>query len=130
MKEDRVRLPRILLAAPKSGSGKTMITCGILQVLKRQGCRVAACKCGPDYIDPMFHRQVLGIPSGNLDTYFTDEVLTRQLLKKRAENMEITVLEGVMGYYDGLCGQSEIASTYEVARVTKTDEAVARVVPR
>lgn len=120
MKEDRVRLPRILLAAPKSGSGKTMITCGILQVLKRQGCRVAACKCGPDYIDPMFHRQVLGIPSGNLDTYFTDEVLTRQLLKKRAENMEITVLEGVMGYYDGLCGQSEIASTYEVARVTKT----------
>lgn len=114
------RASRILFAAPKSGSGKTMITCGIIELLKRQGKKLASFKCGPDYIDPMFHRQVLGIPSGNLDTYFTDSMLTRKLLMDKAGNADLTVIEGVMGYYDGLGGRSETASTYEVARVTKT----------
>lgn len=112
--------PRILFAAPKSGSGKTMITCGVIELLKRKGRRVASFKCGPDYIDPMFHRQVLGISSGNLDTYFTDDILTQKLLRNKAKNADITVIEGVMGYYDGLGGQSEEASTYDVAKVTKT----------
>lgn len=114
------KAPRILLTAPKSGSGKTMITCGIIELWKRQNKRVASFKCGPDYIDPMFHRRVLGISSGNLDTYFTDDGLTRKLLMDKAENADVTVIEGVMGYYDGLGGQSEQASTYELARVTKT----------
>ena len=113
-------LPRILLAAPKSGSGKTMITCGIIELWKRQGKKVASFKCGPDYIDPMFHRQVLGIESGNLDTYFTEDTVTRYLLRKRAKEADIAVIEGVMGYYDGLSGTSERASTYEVAKVTAT----------
>lgn len=114
------KMPRILFAAPKSGSGKTMITCGMIEVLKRRGLKAASFKCGPDYIDPMFHRQVLGIASGNLDTFFTDEKTTKYLLEKKAMEADITVLEGVMGYYDGLGGQSESASTYEVAKVTKT----------
>ncbi|MBR1693548.1 MAG: cobyrinate a,c-diamide synthase [Lachnospiraceae bacterium] len=113
-------MPRILFAAPKSGSGKTMLTCGMIEVLKRRSFKVASFKCGPDYIDPMFHRQVLGIPSGNLDTFFTDAQTTRFLLAKKAAKADITVLEGVMGYYDGLGGQSEKASTYEVACVTET----------
>lgn len=113
-------IPRILFAAPKSGSGKTLITCGVIELLKRRGKKVVSFKCGPDYIDPMFHRRVLGISSGNLDTYFTDEELTRHLFQKKAADADIAVMEGVMGYYDGLGGQSEKASTYEVAKVTKT----------
>lgn len=97
-----------------------MITCGIIELLKRRNQKIASFKCGPDYIDPMFHRQVLGVPAGNLDTFFTDAVRTRQILLKRAEAVNITVIEGVMGYYDGLGGQSERASTYEVAQTTQT----------
>ena len=69
--ENRESLPRILLAAPASGSGKTLVTCGLLRLLQRHQLQPAAFKCGPDYIDPMFHRQVLGIPSRNLDTFFS-----------------------------------------------------------
>ena len=111
---------RILLCAPKSGSGKTMITCGIITLLKKKGLNVSAFKCGPDYIDPMFHRQVLGVPSGNLDNYFTEAETLNYLLKKKAEKAEITVIEGVMGYYDGLGGVLTDASAYDVARVTST----------
>ena len=111
---------RILFAAPKSGCGKTMITCGAIELLKRRGLNVSSFKCGPDYIDPMFHRRVFDIDSGNLDTYFTDEETTRYLLHRKAKETDITVIEGVMGYYDGLGGVSVNASTYEVARITKT----------
>lgn len=115
-----MKLPRIMLAAPASGSGKTLITCGILQALKNRGIKPASFKCGPDYIDPMFHGKVLGIPSGNLDTYFTDEKMTRYLFGREAKKAEISVLEGVMGYYDGLAGISTKASAYDVAGVTDT----------
>lgn len=113
-------MPRILFAAPKSGSGKTMITCAVIELCKRKNLKIASFKCGPDYIDPMFHRKVLGIPSGNLDTFFTDAKTTEYLLSEKAKQADITVLEGVMGYYDGLSGTSERASTYEVAKATKT----------
>lgn len=113
-------MPRVLFAAPKSGSGKTTIVCGMIELMKQRKLRTASIKCGPDYIDPMFHRKVLGIDAGNLDTFFTDETTTRYLLEKKAEHADITVMEGVMGYYDGLGGQSEKASTYEIAKVTRT----------
>ena len=74
-----MKQPRFMLAAPSSGSGKTMITCGILQILKNRGYRVSSFKCGPDYIDPMFHTKVLGTISRNLDTFFTDSNTTRYL---------------------------------------------------
>ena len=115
-----MKIPRVLFAAPKSGSGKTMITCGIIELLKRKGRKVVSFKCGPDYIDPMFHRRVLGIPSGNLDTYFTDADITRYLFIEKAEEADIAIVEGVMGFYDGLAGMSVLASTYEVSRVTRT----------
>ncbi len=112
-----MRLPRILLSAPASGSGKTMLTCGILQVLKNRGLRPVSFKCGPDYIDPMFHRTVLGTPSRNLDTYFTNAQTTRYLMQRAAasEQADIAVIEGVMGYYDGLAGISDKASAYDAA---------------
>ena len=110
-----MRLPRIMLAAPSSGSGKTLITCGILQALVNRGFRVASFKCGPDYIDPMFHSRVIGVKSGNLDTFFTDKATTRYLFGRSAAEAEISVAEGVMGYYDGLGGISEEASSSDVA---------------
>ena len=63
-------LPRILIGAPRSGAGKTLVTCALLQALKERKKRVVSFKCGPDYIDPMFHREALGIDSDNLDSYF------------------------------------------------------------
>lgn len=110
-----MRIPRILLTAPASGSGKTLITCGILQALVNRGLRVASFKCGPDYIDPMFHGKVIGTKSRNLDTFFTDEATTRYLFAKNAEDCDVAVAEGVMGYYDGLGGIRTEGSTYEVA---------------
>ncbi len=115
-----MKIPRLLLAAPKSGSGKTMITCGLLNLLKRQKKRVAAFKCGPDYIDPMFHSQVLGIKSRNLDSFFTDEEETKRILINNSRGFDIAVIEGVMGYYDGLGGFLTKASSFDVARITKT----------
>ena len=102
MTEDQT--PRFLLTAPKSGSGKPLVTCGILAALRKRGLRVSSFKCGPDYIDPMFHSRLLGAKSRNLDTFFTDEETTRYLMKRGAEDTDISVVEGVMGYYDGLGG--------------------------
>ncbi|HIZ21837.1 MAG TPA: cobyrinate a,c-diamide synthase [Candidatus Blautia faecigallinarum] len=115
-----MRLPRIMLSAGSSGSGKTLLTCGLLKALSDLGVKTASFKCGPDYIDPMFHSRVLGIPSRNLDTFFTGEKRTRYLLGKGAQNCDLAVMEGVMGYYDGLGGTTTKASAYDLARVTDT----------
>ena len=115
-----MKLDRVMIAAPKSGSGKTTITCAILQTLKDMGKQVVSYKCGPDYIDPMFHQRVIGIPSKNLDTFFGGENDTRKLLLKNRTGEEIAVIEGVMGLYDGLGGVREEGSSYHLAKVTKT----------
>lgn len=116
-----MNIPRILITAGKSGAGKTMITCGLLEVLKRKGLQITAYKCGPDYIDPMFHRKVLGIPSYNLDTFLCGKETVRELLVRHSiSGNSISVIEGVMGYYDGLGGISYEASTYDVADATDT----------
>lgn len=109
-----------MLAAPKSGSGKTTITCALLQILKDQKEPVFACKCGPDYIDPMFHETVLGIPSQNLDTFFSGEYNTRALLLKNRKENDLIIMEGVMGLFDGLGGVREEGSSYHLAKITKT----------
>ncbi len=110
-----MKIPRFMIAAPKSGSGKTFITCGILELLKRRGLSAASFKCGPDYIDPMFHKSVLGIPSKNLDTFFSDEEMTKSLFARGYENRDISVIEGVMGYFDGMGTGSLKASSYDLA---------------
>lgn len=109
-------IPGILFAAASSGCGKTTITCGALRAWQRKGLKIKAWKCGPDYIDPMFHKQVLGISGGNLDSFFlSKEALKAQYQQKNA-GFDLAVTEGVMGYYDGLGGISTQASTYEVAQ--------------
>jgi cobyrinic acid a,c-diamide synthase len=115
-----MQIPRILLAAGASGSGKTLITCGILQALVERGLSVASFKCGPDYIDPMFHSRVIGTKSRNLDTFFTSRERTRYLLARNAEGCDIAVMEGVMGYYDGVAGTTVRASAYDLADATDT----------
>lgn len=115
-----MKVNRIMLAAPRSGSGKTMITCALLQALKNRGQQVVSYKCGPDYIDPMFHEHVIDIPSKNLDTFFTGSEDTKALFLKERKEEEFVILEGVMGLFDGLGGIREEGSSYHLAEVTKT----------
>lgn len=118
---DNIRkIPRILLAAGASGSGKTLITCGLLQALKNRGLKTASFKCGPDYIDPMFHSRVIGAKSRNLDTFFTSGKRIRYLLGKNAADCDVAVMEGVMGFYDGAGGTTVKASAYDLAKETDT----------
>lgn len=111
---------RIMIAAPRSGSGKTLITCALLQALKEKNYYLESFKCGPDYIDPMFHKTVLGISSRNLDPFFTEDSITRMLLAKGQDSRDLAVIEGVMGLYDGLGGIREEASSYALAKATNT----------
>lgn len=110
---------KIVIAADRSGAGKTTVSCGLLAVLKKRGVKVQSFKCGPDYIDPMFHRRVLGVPSGNLDSFFTDAATLRRIFRDRVaeSGAELALVEGVMGYYDGLGGVSSRASTWEIAHI-------------
>ena len=94
--------PRLLIAGTNSGCGKTTVTCAILQALVDGGVSVAAAKCGPDYIDPMFHREIIGAKSSNLDPFFFDDDTLRFLLVQNGAGKDVTVIEGVMGYYDGI----------------------------
>lgn len=112
--------PRLMIAATSSGSGKTLVTCGILQALVNRGLKVASFKCGPDYIDPMFHSHILGNKAINLDTFFTEENITKYLFARRAKDAQISIIEGVMGYYDGLAGISLKASSYDLAKTIES----------
>jgi len=116
----KVKLPRVMFAAPNSGDGKTTITCAVLKALLENGHKLAAFKCGPDYIDPMFHSEVVGAHSRNLDLFMLSEKTCRYLLVKNAEHKDIAIMEGVMGYYDGISGQSTKASSYDLAAKTET----------
>ncbi len=114
------QIQRIMIAAAGSGSGKTTITCALLEALKAKGKRPTSAKCGPDYIDTMFHSSVLGAPSTNLDLFFFDENTAKFLLAENGSKGDITVIEGVMGYYDGLGIDSTESSSYHLAKVTGT----------
>lgn len=107
----------IMIAAPASGSGKTMLTCGLLALLRKKGVEVRAFKCGPDYIDPLFHRNVLGVESCNLDSFFQKPEEMRQLAGRCAREGRLCLVEGVMGYFDGLGGICATGSSWEMAGI-------------
>mgnify|MGYP001654207770 CR=1 FL=1 len=109
-----------MIAGTGSGCGKTTVTLAVLRALQRRGIELAAFKCGPDYIDPMFHKAVLGIPSRNLDLFFIDEIEIRSQLVHHIPQDGLGVIEGVMGYYDGMDATSCRQSTWEMARLTRT----------
>ena len=105
-----------MITAVSSGSGKTMITCGILELFKRKGLNPLACKCGPDYIDGLFHKQVLELEGMNLDSYFEAPEELRDKYSRLSKG-HLPVVEGVMGYFDGLGGSTTRASSWEVAHI-------------
>lgn len=116
-----------LTAAASSGSGKTMMTCGLLELLKKKGYVPAAFKCGPDFIDPLFHRQVQGVETTNLDCFFSapDQLrrlfwsLCREQGKKAGKGLDqvVAVTEGVMGLYDGIGASSWKGSSWDLAGI-------------
>ncbi len=115
------RIKKVMIAAASSGSGKTVITCALLQILKDRGLDPLSFKCGPDYIDPMFHRTVLGVDSHNLDTFLAGRDGVRDVFERaRNSSAHFAVIEGVMGIYDGLRPDSIEGSCYEIAQITDT----------
>lgn len=105
----------VMVAAPASGSGKTVLACALLAALERRGCGPCAFKCGPDYIDPMFHRSVLGVESHNLDLFLADEPTVQRLYARYCAGHGAAVVEAAMGYYDGLGGSTDRASAWHAA---------------
>ena len=112
-------LPRILITAPKSGAGKTTLTCALMGALRERGLRMLACKCGPDYVDPTFHERLGAVRRLNLDSFFQSETLMRDLLAHAGRGCDIACIEGAMGYYDGV-GTTTKASAWDVARITES----------
>lgn len=99
---------RILVGGTGSGSGKTTVTIALLGALKKRGIKLSAFKCGCDYIDPMFHREVLGVESGNIDSFFYTPEICREIFAESAT--DFSVIEGVMGFFDGGAGSTENVS--------------------
>ena len=114
-----MNIPRILFAGTASGSGKTSAVCIVERLLQRRSKGIRAFKCGPDYIDPMFHSDVLGIPATNLDPFFCHEEQLCRLLSENSGSF-LNVIEGVMGYYDGTGETGMENSTCAVADKTQT----------
>ncbi len=90
-----------VVAAPASGSGKTMLTLGLLRAFRNQGLKVASAKAGPDHIDPRFHEAASGSPCLNLDPWAMKPDLMRSLLTGLAKDSDVVIIEGVMGLFDG-----------------------------
>ncbi len=110
-------MKRIIIGGTNSGCGKTTVTCAVLQALVNRKMQVASFKCGPDYIDPMFHKKILGTSAFNLDSFFCDDDTLKYLLYENSRAADISVIEGVMGFYDGANGRG---SAYSVSQVTET----------
>lgn len=115
-RKEQKKNPGFLLSAVSSNSGKTAAACGLMSAFKQKGKRVCACKCGPDYIDPMFHREVLGVDSKNLDLFFSEEEVLKEGYLRHTKDADITITEGVMGLYDGMSLDSVKGSSYDVAK--------------
>lgn len=110
------KVNRILISAFGSGSGKTTFTMGLLRLLQKKGLKVSSYKCGPDYIDTMFHTKALNIPARNIDLFLSSENTVKNII---SETEDIAVIEGVMGFYDGIAFTSD-ASAYNISMVTDT----------
>lgn len=109
--------PRVVIAAPASGHGKTTVATGLIAALTRRGRRVAPFKVGPDYIDPGYHALAAGVPGRNLDPFLVGEDRAVDVFAHGSAGADIAVVEGVMGLYDGAVGRADFASTAHVAKL-------------
>ncbi|MFF3348053.1 cobyrinate a,c-diamide synthase [Streptomyces sp. NPDC002779] len=112
-------VPRLVIAAPASGSGKTTVATGLMAAFAARGLAVSAHKVGPDYIDPGYHALATGRTGRNLDAYLCGPELVGPLFLHGARGCDLAVVEGVMGLYDGAAGEGELASTAQVAKVLR-----------
>jgi cobyrinic acid a,c-diamide synthase len=114
------RAPGVIIAAPRSGAGKTTLALGLMRALKRRGLTVQPFKCGPDYIDPAFHKEATGRESFNLDTWGMRRELIGDLVGKASVGADICIAEGVMGLFDGAreAGRCGKGSTADLAALT------------
>ncbi|MFJ5994648.1 cobyrinate a,c-diamide synthase [Streptomyces sp. NPDC092370] len=112
-------VPRLVIAAPSSGSGKTTVATGLMAAFAARGLAVSPHKVGPDYIDPGYHALATGRVGRNLDAYLCGPELVGPLFLHGARGCDIAVVEGVMGLYDGAAGEGELASTAHVAKLLR-----------
>ncbi|MGJ7019577.1 cobyrinate a,c-diamide synthase [Streptomyces griseorubens] len=112
-------VPRLVVAAPASGSGKTTVATGLMAALSARGMAVSPHKVGPDYIDPGYHALATGRVGRNLDAYLCGAELVAPLFAHGARGCDIAVVEGVMGLFDGASGEGELASTAQVAKLLR-----------
>ncbi|CAL9312109.1 cobyrinate a,c-diamide synthase [Streptomyces sp. R02] len=112
-------VPRLVIAAPSSGSGKTTVATGLMAALSARGFAVSPHKVGPDYIDPGYHALATGRAGRNLDAYLCGAELVAPLFAHGARGCDIAVVEGVMGLFDGAAGEGELASTAQVAKLLR-----------
>jgi cobyrinic acid a,c-diamide synthase len=112
-----VSSPRLVIAATRSGDGKTTVATGLMAALRARGLAVAPHKVGPDYIDPGYHAAATGRPGRNLDPFLAGEDLVAPLFLHSARGADVSVVEGVMGLFDGAAGRGDFASTAHVARL-------------
>lgn len=115
MKETNTNIPRLVIAATQSGSGKTTIVTGLLAALKSRGLKVQSFKVGPDYIDPGYHRLASGRAAHNLDAWLVPQDRLPEIFVAECAGADIAVIEGVMGLYDG--GRGGVSSTAEIAQL-------------
>ncbi|MBB5118373.1 cobyrinic acid ac-diamide synthase [Streptomyces eurocidicus] len=119
MSPNGTRVPRLVIAAPASGSGKTTVATGLMRAFADAGLAVSPHKVGPDYIDPGYHALATGRPGRNLDAYMCGPERIAPLFLHGAAGCDLALVEGVMGLYDGASGQGELASTAHVAKLLK-----------
>ncbi|MFD6875073.1 MULTISPECIES: cobyrinate a,c-diamide synthase [unclassified Streptomyces] len=114
-----VNVPRLVIAAPSSGSGKTTVATGLMAAFAERGLAVSPHKAGPDYIDPGYHALATGRPGRNLDAFMCGPELVAPLFAHGSAGCDLAVVEGVMGLYDGAAGRGELASTAQVAKLLR-----------
>lgn len=114
-----LHVPRLVIAAPSSGSGKTTVATGLMAAFSERGLAVSPHKAGPDYIDPGYHALATGRPGRNLDAFMCGPDLVAPLFAHGAAGCDLALVEGVMGLYDGAAGRGELASTAHVAKLLR-----------
>jgi cobyrinic acid a,c-diamide synthase len=117
MLNNRKKYPRLVLAGTHSGVGKTTVTLAVLTALKRRGLSVQPFKVGPDYIDPSFHTKIARRTCRNLDPFFLNRDVLLELFQRQAKEVSLSIIEGVMGLYDGLGEDSRVGSTADIAGI-------------